>query len=852
MTCDVCLKDQVYVYNTRCNIYLIMQGGCAMKQGLNSVSEKALKVFRQRKVMMLGEVAELIDSSIHTARRRLKEWQTYTSYNQNGRYYALPDVAEFDANGIWVCHEVFFSKYGNLKNTVIELIGRSQAGLDAAEIHSLLKLAPRSFLSAFAGHPRLRREKIQGRFVYFCAEPTVYTEQRHCRNALSVNARQPTPFEAIAILVEKIKRPALSDEDLSRNLKKKRVFVDPETIRNLFIRHGLSVKKNATFDLIGCLSEYRAAALNDVFVPNLFAKPPLLEFRPSITHCSDCGCALTVLKTRIRQVSTLHVGQFQAREVQLVCKVCGHTYRSEELCALVPPGANFGYDVMVYAGRALFLRYRNETEVVAELAEKHVLISPREVSLLGMKFIVYLAMTHQQRVPEIRADMQAHGGYICHLDATCEGRDPLLMSSIDSLSQIVLGNVKIPSENEAHIVPFLERIRHNFGVPLALVHDMGKGILKAVENVFPGVPDYICHFHFLRDIGKDFLGEEYDIIRKRLRAHSISTKLRYRAKQLKTDLDQNSGVIEVLCDGIMKETPPTDYLSVLPVINGYTLINWALQGKSEGQGYGFPFDHPHLAFATRLHRLYEYIENIEDIHLRGIWRDNRPYYKIHLALKKVMNDKALWNAVEAIEQKIEVFEKLREAMRIAPQSGGRGLNDEGGKGHIHTIEKRVNKFRTWVTGRKDYDQDKDAHKMIKQIDKYWDKLFADPIAVQTPSGTILIQPQRTNNILEQFFRTLKRSNRRRTGNASSSRMLQTMLAETPLVQNLKNPAYMQILLNGKASLEEVFATIEIEIFRKEFQKAQDTSERIPAKIKALIALPDLPVRLLSMVRNIVA
>ncbi len=41
-----------------------------------------------------------------------------------------------------------------------------------------------------------------------------------------------------------------------------------------------------------------------------------------------------------------------------------------------------------------------------------------------------------------------------------------------------------------------------------------------------------------------------------------------------------------------------------------------------------------------------------------------------------------------------------------------------------------------------------------------EKLFADPITVQTPSSPILIQPQRTNNILERFFRSLKRANRR--------------------------------------------------------------------------------------------
>ena len=40
---------------------------------------------------------------------------------------------------------------------------------------------------------------------------------------------------------------------------------------------------------------------------------------------------------------------------------------------------------------------------------------------------------------------------------------------------------------------------------------MGSAILRAVATVFPAVPDYICHFHFLRDLGKDLFDFEYRI-----------------------------------------------------------------------------------------------------------------------------------------------------------------------------------------------------------------------------------------------------------------------------------------------------------------------------------------------------
>jgi len=577
-----------------------------------------------------------------------------------------------------------------------------------------------------------------------------------------------------------------------------------------------------------------------------------VEFRPERTHCPGCGAKLTIRKTRTRTVRTLHVGPFRAREVFLLCKPCGRTQRSEALGTLVPPGANFGYDVMVFVGKALFLRHRNEAEVVAELAQNNIRISPREVSLLGMKFVVYLALAHQRRAPELHADMRTRGGYICHLDATCEGGDPFLMSSIDSLSNIVLGNVKLPSEDEAHIVPFLERIKQAFGVPLALVHDMGTGILAAVASVFRGVADFICHFHFLRDIGKDYLGAEYDTIRKRLSGHGITATLHRRSKQLQRELDTNPAMIAALDRGLENAALPPEAFAFAPVVGAYALIQWALKGRTEGDGYGFPFDRPHLAFAQRLQRLNAHIERIKDIHLRSQWRDNVPYFRIHVALRPIMKDQVLWKAVAVLETKITVFEKLRGAMRIARPSGSYGLNDEGRTGNIRTIEKRVKAFRAWLTRRKDDPHDRAAGKMIEQIDKYWGKLFADPITVQTNSGPVLIQPQRTNNILEQFFRSLKRAHRRRTGNASSGRMLRTILAETPLVQNLQNPHYMTILLNEKSSLEEIFAEIEIDTLRKAFREAQDDPEKIPAKLKPIIAMPDFPEKLVNMVEKAVA
>ncbi len=580
----------------------------------------------------------------------------------------------------------------------------------------------------------------------------------------------------------------------------------------------------------------------------LFSAPPLIEFRPSLGQCSVCGGALKVQKTRPRSVTTLHIGKFYSREFILACKQCGCEHHSEQLRILVPPGANFGYDVLVYVGKALYISHRSEEEVVAELAQKNIQISLRGVSSLGQKFIVYLAIAHGRCSSDIVDAMRLKGGYIFHLDATCEGRDPILMSGLDSISQIVLGNVKLPAEDEKHIVPFLEHMKKRFGIPVALVHDMGRGILKAVAKVFPNVPDFICHFHFLRDIGKDLLGDPYDIIRTRLRKHQISSKLHYRAKHLKETIDLSPELIDLLEVGIDEDNLlATASLDSLASLSVYTLIRWALDGKSEGNGYGFPFDRPHLASAKRIHRLHAHIAILKKSHRQS--QDKKPVIQLHNDLKKIIKDKVLWHAVEELEKRILVFERLRKAMRIAHPSGRYGLNDEGCKIDIRTIQYRVKNFRMWLMSRKDYPQNRNTQKMVSQIDNYWEKLFADPITVQTVSGEVQVQPQRTNNILEQFFRSFKRGNRRKTGNKSCSRMLRTMLAETPLVKNLENPGYMKILLKQKTSLAELFSEIEVDTLREALRQAKLSPDKIPPKIKRLIAMPDFPEKVVKMVEK---
>jgi hypothetical protein len=216
-----------------------------MADVLDRTINKALKTLRARKILTIEELATLLQRSLPTARRRLKAWNTLTSYNKNGRYYALPDVPRFDSNGLWCYRGIGFSRYGNLAETLIALVRNSQAGLNAAELGQLLQMDPRSFLWLFRNRPALKREKHQGRFVYFASQSEIYRKQKTARATMEAGAELPSDMGAIAVLVQAIKHPEFSIEQLSRHLKKQGLAVTEQAVSNLFAYHGLDIKKTA-------------------------------------------------------------------------------------------------------------------------------------------------------------------------------------------------------------------------------------------------------------------------------------------------------------------------------------------------------------------------------------------------------------------------------------------------------------------------------------------------------------------------------------------------------------------------------------------------------------------------------
>lgn len=209
------------------------------------------ELLRKLKCVKIFTVIELcgwLSCSVPTARRRLKAWNAHTSYNCNGRYYTLPEIPEFDGNGLWRCREAFFSGHGNLKQTVSRLVSASPAGLTPAELSEVLGLEARSFLSHFRDGLGLFRERRGCGYVWFAGDSAIRERQQRARQVATSNAAGLSDAEAVLLLVELMRDPHKSFIELAGSLRSKVPRICPALIEE-FLRSRQLLEKRGALDL---------------------------------------------------------------------------------------------------------------------------------------------------------------------------------------------------------------------------------------------------------------------------------------------------------------------------------------------------------------------------------------------------------------------------------------------------------------------------------------------------------------------------------------------------------------------------------------------------------------------------
>lgn len=168
-----------------------------------SVAEQIVVLFRKRPVLQMSEIARVVGPrSQRSLFRDLASVGYLSSYTHTGRYYTLETIPQFDADGLWRFEGIGFSREGTLKATVRRLVDKSEAGCTHRDLHLRLGARVHNPLLDLVERKHLRRDSVDGQYVYLAASRTHATEQLKRRRALPT---APTaPMLDVEVLIEVI------------------------------------------------------------------------------------------------------------------------------------------------------------------------------------------------------------------------------------------------------------------------------------------------------------------------------------------------------------------------------------------------------------------------------------------------------------------------------------------------------------------------------------------------------------------------------------------------------------------------------------------------------------------------
>lgn len=556
---------------------------------------------------------------------------------------------------------------------------------------------------------------------------------------------------------------------------------------------------------------------------------PLLEFEAEAESCPHCARRLQIQKTRQRAVLTLAGGAFVAKEVLKQCGDCGAVFASAALAHLLPPRARYGYDVIVYIGLARYLRGKQRGEIRDELREHFALtLSEASISNLCDRFLGHLEALHLVRAPALRAALAA--GYPLHFDATCEAGKGGLMVCLDGWRGWVLLAGRIPTEHEHHLRPLIERTVALFGDPLAAVHDLAGAGANALETLRArGVPELVCHYHFLRAVGEKLFDTPYEILRKLLSEHSIRGDLRALLRELKR-YTRSDGYAGRFGAGALRPELPA-------------LVLWVLEGRGQ-KDLSYPFALPHLGLVERCQQALAKAESWVPSP-RSV-PERRALKALGSVVNRLQREPRCAIAVRRVERNQLAFEELRTALRLS------NAELPSAEDHLRQlplpalearrmqqIEEAVEKYRGALEAREREEPATPANPspsatILKYLRRYGARLFGHPTR-RDEDGWITAIVERTNNVAEHFFARQKQQLRRRLGRAHLGRDLDDQPAQAALAANLRHADYVQILCGSLDHLPEAFAELDASALHQGHPLDRTSrNSALQAKIRALL------------------
>jgi len=176
--------------------------------------------------------------------RRLKRLGYRTSYNHNGRYYALIPEDAFDRWGLWCFRGVRFSREGTLTATVRRLAAQAEAGWTRRELEELLGVRVQTVLATLRQRDEVAREKVGPAYVYGAPQNLDAQLGQRRERLASVQRRSEAPLETVvAVLRTLVQYPGSDPASVVRRLKGHSPPIRLADVEEVFDRYELGQKR---------------------------------------------------------------------------------------------------------------------------------------------------------------------------------------------------------------------------------------------------------------------------------------------------------------------------------------------------------------------------------------------------------------------------------------------------------------------------------------------------------------------------------------------------------------------------------------------------------------------------------
>jgi hypothetical protein len=533
-----------------------------------------------------------------------------------------------------------------------------------------------------------------------------------------------------------------------------------------------------------------------------------LEITSGHTACQCCHGALRSIRTVQRHPIGLMLGRPRVRLKYQKCKRCGRVDPLDAYYQNIPPKGNYAYDVIVEVGLARFRDRRQDEEIQRLLEERWRLTVPADtIGQLADSCLDGLAAVHQAHVSTLRQKLSEEGGYIMHVDGTCEADTDVLFTAIAEPHGWMLETAKMTSENQTEIIKMLSSCVQRFGVPQAVVRDLSPNIAAAVAEVIPEARDLICQYHFLENVGKALCEKPHGRLTAALRRLKICPPL----KSIRTDLVRWSRKGKQLSTHQIKHllSHPKEISGLDSVVLrrfvAYVVLRWLDDYKVDLKGEYFPFDLPQLAFYRRGLQLEEMLSKVVTSP-KFPQRELTTLKTIARHLRSLRDNQEVVAAAAHLEMLSGVFEELRDVLRLSSCPGQRWNRGRCPSETAQIANRMVKRLHVWRDRlQRRHDRERDEQKqaafaiVLNYLKKYSKQLVGH--VIDLGEGRKPLVACRTNNPAEHRFGSEKQGIRRKVGVKKLTRQIQALRPEAFLVWNLESKEYLNIVLHG--SLENL-------------------------------------------------